>query len=54
MNEVIRICLECKHTGEQDKEFTYLGEGVWSCHSCQCKYTEVKEVIEQAIEDSND
>ena len=45
-NKVIRICLECKNTGEQDKEFTYLRDGVWSCHNCLCKHTEIKEVIE--------
>ena len=52
-NKVIRICLHCKYNGEQDANFTYLGDGVWSCNQCGCKYTEVKEVVDQALKDAN-
>jgi ribosomal protein L37AE/L43A len=53
-NKVMRICLRCKNVGEQNKEFSYLGDGIWSCNKCQCKYTEIESVVEQAIEDSNE
>jgi hypothetical protein len=50
-NIVMRICLKCKHIGKQDDDFSYLGDGVWACNQCLCKYTEVSSVVEQAIKD---
>lgn len=47
MAKVIRKCNRCGMTDREDINFTYLGDGVWSCHNCQCKYTHIEEVIEE-------
>jgi len=44
-NIVIRQCSN-GHYGEQESNFSYLGDGVWSCHACCSKYTSVKEIID--------
>ena len=46
LNIVIRKCSKCGHQGDQDKEFTYLRNGVWSCDECNSKWTDVSEVVD--------
>ncbi len=49
-NIVIRRCETCKFT-EDDKTFTYLKNGVWSCPNCGSMWTYVYEVINPASTD---
>ena len=41
-------CKKCGHIGNQDTDFCYLGDGVWSCNKCYCKYTDVACVREKS------
>lgn len=50
MNVVIRICLKCKTKAKKDLGFRYLGDSVWSCNECCCKYTEVFDAIDPKLE----
>ena len=52
MNTVIRVCNKCRHEGEEDHEFSYVGNCVWRCHKCGSMYTHISEIIDP--EASND
>jgi ribosomal protein L37AE/L43A len=43
-NKVVRKCNQCGSTDEFCQNFTYLGDGVWTCHNCSCKYTHIASV----------
>jgi len=40
-------CKNCGHIGNQDTDFSYLGDQVWSCNYCLCKYTDISSVREE-------
>jgi len=46
MNTVIRRCKKCKHEGDQEQSFIYLGDLVWRCRKCGSMYTEIADVID--------
>lgn len=45
MTKVIRECNRCGAYGEQSDAFTYLGDGVWGCPNCSCKYTHIRDIV---------
>jgi len=44
MNKVVRKCNNCGDTDRYSRQFTYLGNGVWQCVTCCCKYTHIESV----------
>jgi len=44
-NIVYRQCSRCKYE-DVDDYFRYLGDGVFACPKCTCKYTEVSRVFD--------
>lgn len=45
-NIIYRICVKCNIPWNQDIGFIYLGDGVFQCHMCGCKFTEIHTVID--------
>lgn len=53
MNKVIRKCNGCYQRSENG--FKYLGDGVFACSICGCKYTCIADVVEEGggVDDQN-
>ena len=45
-NIVIRRCSHCGETDRHNKNFMYLGDGVWSCGNCGSKWTYIDSIEE--------